>query len=353
MIVIIIPLFLVVQEDIFIYKILQGGLIIMATTITVYDLENYPDNSKTLTIDQKSVLPIGAEGDEKWVLSFVTTAYSDISASTTIQDIYVREIKTGWLKSSGFVGTGGKFTIDSNSKQLKVKLDNSAGAAGGGGYYTITLDEGVNLTAKAIAEDMEAKIRALPDDASWVAADVGYMLAYMNASVEYEGGRFWIISGSVSPYYTGTTRSSVKAAQADGDICYQTLGFNLSVDSETIASTNVKEAMLASNYTTNTTPLSVNTGTGVVVGDCLMITDGINTDYFTAISGTTETSIVVCTHGNNNYVGIAHGYTTSGTKVQRLREQDPNQAPVAYYDTVDAVTRWGIKSIANQIDYSA
>ena len=321
----------------------------MATTITVYDLDNYPDNSKTLTIDQKSVLPIGAEGDERWVLSFVTTAYSDISATTSIQDVYVQEIKTGWLKSSGFVGTGGKFTIGSNSKELKVKIDNSAGAAGGGGYYTITLDEGINLTAKAIAEDMEIKIRAL----TLVAADVGYTLAYMNASVVYEGGRFWIISGSVSPYYTGTTRSSVKVAQSGGDICYQTLGFNLSVDSQTIASTNIKEAMLASNYTTNTTPLSVNTGTGVVVGDCLMITDGTNTDYFTAISGTTETSIVVCTHTNNNYIGIAHDYTTSGTKVQRLREQDPNQAPVAYYETVDAVTRWGIKSIANQIDYSA
>lgn len=321
----------------------------MATTITVYDLDNYPDNSKTLTIDQKSVLPIGAEGDEKWVLSFVTTAYSDIDDSTAIQDIYVQEIKTGWLKSSGFVGTGGKFTIGSNSKELKIKIDASAGAALGGGYYTITLDEGVNLTARAIAEDMEVKIRAL----TLVAADVGYSLAYMNASVEYEGGRFWIISGSVSPYYTGTTRSSVKVVQAGGDICYQTLGFNLSVDSETIASTDIKEAMLASNYTTNTTPLSINTGTGVVAGDCLMITDGTNTDYFTAISGTTETSIVVCVHDPNNYVGIAHSYTTSGTKIQRLREQDPNQAPIAYYDTVDDVTRWGIKSIVNQIDFSA
>lgn len=321
----------------------------MATTITVYDLENYPDNSKTLTIDQKSVLPIGAEGDERWVLSFVTTAYSDISATTSIQDVYVQEIKTGWLKSSGFVGTGGKFTIGSNSKELKVKIDDSAGAVDGGGYYTITLDEGINLTAKAIAEDMEAKIRAL----TLISADTGYSLAYMNASVVYEGGKFWIISGSVSPYYTGTTRSSVKVAQSGGDICYQTLGFNLSIDSQTIAGTNIKEAMLASDYAINTTPLSVNTGTGVVVGDCLMITDGTNTDYFTAVSGTTETSIVVCTHDNNNYVGITHSYTTSGTKVQRLREQDPNQAPVAYYETVDAVTRWGIKSIANQIDYSA
>lgn len=311
----------------------------MATTITVYDLEENPDNSKTLTIDQKSVLPVGAEGDEKWVLSFVTSAYSDIDASTSIQDIYVQEIKTGWLKSSGFVGTGGKFTIGSNSKLLKITLDASIG-------YEITLDEGTNMTAQAIAEDMENKIRDLT-----VAA--GYTLAYMNASVEYMGGKFWIISGSVSPYYTGSTRSSVKVEKVGGDICYETLGFDLFIDSQTIAETSVKEAMLAIDYNLNSTPLTIDGGTDATTGDCFMIYDGTNKDYFTAISGTTSTVIVVCTHDNNKYVGIDHSYTTSGTKVQRLREQDPDQAPAAYYDTVDAVTRWGIKSIANQIDYSA
>jgi hypothetical protein len=174
----------------------------------------------------------------------------------------------------------------------------------------------------------------------------------MNASVEYKDGRFWIISGTVSPYYTGASRSSVKVAQAVGDICYQTLGFNLSIDSQTISGISAKEAMLASNYTTDTTPLFINAGTSVVAGDCLMITDGTNTDYFTAISGT-ETSVEVATAATHNYTGISHSYTTSGTKVQVLREQDPEQAPVAYYDIVDSVVRWGIKSITNQIDFSS
>jgi len=324
----------------------------MAISVTVYDLENHPDNAKTITLDEKSVVPAGQEGDEKWVLSFVTTAYSDNTDRTAIQDIYVQEIKGGWLKSSGFVGTGDKFTIGASSKQLKVKIDNSAGAAGGGGYYTITLDEGVNLTGKAIAEDIETEIRALPDDASWVSADDPYKLAYMNASVEYKDGRFWIISGTVSPYYTGASRSSVKVAQAGGDICYQTLGFNLSIDSETIAGISAKEVMLTSNYTTDTSPVVIGTGTGVVAGDCLMITDGANTDYFTAISGT-ETNVEVAISGDHGYTGIAHSYTTSGTKVQVLREQDPEQAPVAYYDIVDSIVRWGIKSITNQIDFSS
>lgn len=309
----------------------------MAVNVIVYDLDNYPDNAKTITVDQKTVVPIGGEGDEKWVLSFVTTAYSDNTARTAIQDIYVQEIKAGWLKSSGFVGAGGKFTIGASSKQLEITLDAGVG-------YAITLTEGVNLSGDVIAADMETKIRALT-----VAA--AYELAYMNCSVEYKDGKFWIISGSVSPYYTGASRSSVKVDQAAGDTCYQVLGFNLPIDSQTIA-VSIKEAMLAVNYTTNTSPLVIGTGTGVAAGDCMMITDGTNTDYFAVLSGT-ETSVEVAISGVHGYTGIANSYTTSGTKVQVLREQDPDQVPAAYYDVVDSITRWGIKSIANQIDYTS
>lgn len=322
----------------------------MATNVVVYDLEDYPDNSKTVVTDQKLVTPVGYEGDEQWVSSFVTTAYSSIANRTAIQDIYIQEIKGGWLKSSGFVGTAGKFTIGSSSKKLKIKLDNSTGAVDGEGYYTITLDEGTNLKGEAVAEDMEKKIRAL----SLVDADSGYSLTYMNATVVYEGGRFWIISGSISAYYTGAARSSVKVAQSGTDTCYQTLGFNLPIDSQTIAETAIEEALLASDYIADATPLAINAGITVTEGDCLMITDGVNKDYFTAISGTTNTSVAVCTFNPNAYTGIDHNYaTSSGTKVQVLREQDPEQAPVAYYDTIDRAVRFGIKSITNQIDFSA
>jgi len=320
----------------------------MATNVVVYDLENYPDNNKTIVTDQKLVTPIGYEGDEQWVSSFVTTAYSDIDERTAIQDLYIQEIKGGWLKSSGFVSAG--FTLGSNNKRLKIKLDASAGAAGGGGYYTITLEVGTGLTGEAVAEDMETKIRAI----SLVAGDSGFSLAYMNASVEYIGGRFWIISGMMSAYYTGTNRSSVDVVQSGSDICWQTLGFNLSINSETIASVSIKEVELSAPYNTNTTSLSVDTGLSVSVGDCFMITDDQGQkDYFTAISGSGETSIVVCTHDDNSYVGIDHSYTVSGTKVQKLREQDPEQVPVAYYNTIDKAVRFGIKSIANQIDFTA
>lgn len=324
----------------------------MATSITVYDLENYPDNPKTVTIDQKSVVPVGGEGDEKWVFSCITSAYGG-TGSTAIQDLYIQEIKTGWLKSSGFVGTGGKFTITDSSNNLKVKIDNSAGASGGGGYYTITLASGTNLTADVIADDLETKIRALPDDDSWITGDDPYKLAYINASVEYKDGKFWIISGSVSAYYTGTSRSSVKIAKVTSDTCYETLGFDLSIDSQTIAGISIKEVLLTSSYSIEDATLSIGAGTSVTAGDGLMITDGTNVDYFTALSGTIATSVAVSTTAINGHAGILHSYITGVSKVQVLRQQDPDQAPLAWHDTVDSIVRHSIKSIANQIYFAS
>jgi len=319
----------------------------MATNITVYDLENYPDNTKTMTLDHKTIVPVGYEGDEQWVLSFVTTAYSDNTNSTAIQDIYVREIKAGWLKSSGLVSA--PFDITASNKTLGVKMDAASS------YYYIELDTGDDLSGDVVAADIETKIRAIPDGAGWSSSDDGYKLAYMNASVEWKEDKFYIISGSVSPYYTGANRSSVDVTSSGVDTCHRDLGFNMSVDSQTIAGTAIYECLLGANYTTDTADLTLASSISVSVGDCLMITDGTNIDYFTAISGSSGVNVKVCTAANNSYTGINHDYATTsgGAKIQRLREQDPEQVPAAYYDTVDAITRWGIKSISNQIDFSS
>ncbi len=318
----------------------------MATNITVFDLENYPDNNKTVTVDVSKVTPVGSEGDEKWVLSTVTSAFSSIANSTTIQDIYVQEIKAGWAKSSGLVGTGGNFSVNTTpeGKTLGIKMDASSKT------YYIELDTGVSIGGDTIAADMETKIRAIPDTGAWAVADDE--LAYKNASVEFTNGKFYIISGTVSPFYTGANRSSVAVTASGSDSAYGTLGFNLSVDSESIASTAINESLVTSNYTANTTPLAVNSMT-VTSGDALVITDGTNTDYFTALGGTTSTSIAIPTNSANGHNGIANSYTADESKVQVLRMQDPDQAPVAIYDEVDEIMRWGIKSVVNQIDFSS
>ena len=56
---------------------------------------------------------------------------------------------------------------------------------------------------------------------------IGYKLAFMNSSVEFIAGRFWIVSGSVGEYYTGTNKSSVRVRESSVNDCSALLGFNL------------------------------------------------------------------------------------------------------------------------------
>jgi len=324
----------------------------MAITIVTQDLENYPGITKNVVVDQRQIVPTGYEGDEQFVVTVSTTAYSDNTNRTAIQAIYIMDTKAGWCKSSGFAGVNGKFALDATHCNLKVKMDATVSGADGSGYYTITLDHsnGAYISGESIAEDMEEKIRAL----TMVTDDVGFQLSYKNASVEFKDGQFWIVSGSVGRYYTGADRSSVQVAAAATNDCSTTLGFNLKITSEDLANITIKETILSNDYTTDTTPLQVNAGSAVTEGDCLMITDGVHTDYFTALSGTTDTAVVVPTNANNNYIGIAHSYTTtSGARVQILREQDVDGEPVSWYTDIDSIIRFGVKSIINQIDYSS
>lgn len=326
----------------------------MAINISTQDLENYPGNLKTVTVDQTSIVPAGYEGDEQYVQKFSTTAYSDIANTTAIQDVYVTDYVTGWCKSSSFAGAGGKFDLDATHNTLDIKIDNTTTTSGSGdGYYEIVLEYNDDLTPVAgsdVAADMETKIRALTVETE----DTGFALSYLNCSVDYQDGKFWIISGSMTSNYSGANRSSVKVRAGITNDCLKELGFDLSLDSQSLAGVAVTEGYITGNYVTDTTPLAISAGTGVSAGDCLMISDGTNTDYFTALSGTIDTSIVVPTNVNNNFVGVTSSYTTaSGAKLQVLREQDPDGRPTLWYTNIDSIVRFGIKTLVNQIDYSS
>jgi len=315
----------------------------MARNITVYDLDNYPDNSKTVTIDQQTIVPVGAEGDEKWVLSFTTTAYSDNTNNTPIQDLYIQELKTGWAKSSGLVSLGG-YKTSATSKKLGVKIDNS------NQYYYIELAEDL-AGGDNIANALEEKIRAIPTVSGvWNSNDDA--LAYKNAIVKYINNKFYIVSGNMSDSYIGTKRSSVKVTASGTDTLYRDLGFDLGVDSESLASISIPETSLATDYTAGSQYLYVNSATGINVKDCCVVTDGTNTDYFQviAISGT---RLTVPTNATNGFDAISHSYTANRAKIQVLRYQDPDREPNGFYDTVDEITRFGIMSIVNQIDFSS
>ena len=324
----------------------------MALTVYTQDLDNYPGISKRVSIDVASVIPVGEEGDEKIVMSVSTSAYSNNVSRTAIQDYYMTGFGSGWCKSSGFAGTANKFALDATHNKLKVKIDATISGSDGSGYYEIELYyETTPLSGDTIAADMEDKIRALALNLN--TADTGFRLAYKTTSVYYQDGKFWVVSGSLGTEYTGPYRSSVKIAAADTNDASTILGFNLAVDSETMAGLSIKETTLYSSYTGGTSPMLVTAGLGASEGKCFMITDGTNTEYFTALSGTIDSSIVVPVAGVNGFDGVVNTYNVSETKIQLLTAQDPDVKPSSYYTSVDDVVRQSIKRMIAQIDYSS
>ena len=324
----------------------------MAINIDTQDIVQYPGNVKRVTVDQTKIVPTGFEGDEQFAMTIATNAYSDNESNTAIADLYIMDLTIGWAKSSGLTGTAGKYLLDDTHKTMGVKLDATVSGTAQTGYYQITLDYNMGGTPKSgedIAKDMEEKIRAITVEI----ADVGYQLAYTNCSVEYTESKFWIVSGSFAESFTGAYRSACAVVSGTSNDCSGLLGFTNPVTSEELAAANTVESLITADYTTDTATLSINTGTGVAVGDCCSITDGTNTDYFTVL-GVSSGDLTVPTSGTNGYVGITSDYTTAGyARVQILREQDPDTVPQSYVNSIDGLVKYGLKSIINQIDYSS
>jgi len=320
----------------------------MALNIDTQDLVNYPGNVKRVEVDQELIVTNLDEGDESFVLSCSTTAYSDNTLRTKIQDYYVTNFKAGWCKSSGFAGSAGKFALDSTHNSIEVKIDSTTSGISDG-YYRITLDhdDGLLLDGSVIANDMGIKIRALAD--TFGSADIGYKMAYMNAVVEFENGRFWIVSGSIGNYYSGSYKTSVRVRESSVNDASALLGFNLQVTSEDIDALSIKEALVVTDYTVSGTTMTIAQNIGAAINDCLLITDGTNVDYFQLTSAPTGGGIIL-TFGDDK---ISHNYTTNEAKVQLFRLQDPDAEPMLWFSSVDKVTRHGVKSIINQIDYSS
>jgi hypothetical protein len=157
------------------------------------------------------------------------------------------------------------------------------------------------------------------------------------------------VSGSVGKYYSGANRTSVKVRASSVNDCSDILGFNVSIDSEIIDSIGVKEALVLSGYTTTsgTGTITISANVGAVINDCMLITDGTNTDYF-QISDITGGTIIEFDGSK-----VSNSYSASKAKVQLLREQDPDAGPSLWFDDIDKITRYGLKSMINQIDYSS
>lgn len=322
----------------------------MALTVDTQDLDNYPGIVKQITIDNEKIIPLGYDGDEKFSISYTTSAYSDNDNLTTIQDVYTTDLKVGWFKSSGFAGSSGKFALSSTVNSFKLKLDSTVSGTDGSGYYTIVLDYNANnipVRGELIADDMESKIRNL----SLVTGDAGYALAYANATVVYVDNKFWVFSGTMGKEYTGEFKTSVDIQPGATNDCTTILGFNLGWASESLAVLTPLESPVTQSYTVGDTTLYIQPGTAFAAGECMLITDNTNKDYFVVVSGTNDTMVTVTASGA---VGsITHNYTANASKIQVLREQDPEGEPKMYYDSIDKINRHGVEQVMAQIDYSS
>jgi hypothetical protein len=327
----------------------------MAINQDVQDLVLYPGTTKSVALDVTQVVPTGTGGDEKLMLKASTTAYADNENRTAIQDLYVMYPYVGWIKSSGLAGAAGKFNLTDTSNRLGISMDATVSGTytyNGRAYYEIELDYTTDATLRTgedIALELQEKIRAIQCSDG----DQGFQLAYTNADVTYTSGKFYITSGTIGSTYVGANRTSVSVAPGQINSCHSTLGFDHPVSSESLAGTTIAEANITTDYMAGSANLTVGLGTGVVDGDSLYITDGTNYDYFTAIT-VSGINITVPTSVSNGFDGIKHNYSVaSGSYVQILRKQDPDNMPNPYLFEIDSMLRYMSKCIINQIDFSS
>ena len=139
----------------------------MAVNVSVYDLQQEqnatsPGDSKTVAVDIRQVTPIGYEGDEQWVVSVTTSAYSidfsypfgdeNYTTRLSVDDVYILDQKAGWAKSSGLIDLT-KFDFSGANNTLNVKID------GDTSWRSITIPTGSGVSADWTADQIEAGIR--------------------------------------------------------------------------------------------------------------------------------------------------------------------------------------------------
>lgn len=303
----------------------------MAINETVRDLENFPNVSKTVTLDQSKVVPVDNEGDEIYVLSATPGTGVTKLGGGTINPIFVREFKAGYARSSGLKDA--PFTITGTNNTLRISID-------GGIVRTITLTNGTSLSGDNVAADLQAQINALGGVGGLEALN----LAYLNATVKFINGKFLIVAGSISNTYTGVGRSSVQVLAGLTNDAATTIGFDIYTSSEAISALQAVETSVSSTYTSGGS-LSVNSIVGLSAGDAFMITNGVDKEYFVA-SGISAGTIGI------SGSGLAHTYS-GGSLVQKIFEKDANADLASPYTTVDEITRFALRSVANQINFAA
>ncbi len=303
----------------------------MAVNVSVFNLENYPNNPKTVVVDMSELVPYGNGGEDTWVVSAVTSATA--SGGASIQRLYINHTKFGYAKSSGL--RTGPYSITNLQKHLKVAVDEDISSA----VEVMLTTSALPLGGDAVASDLQEKINATARSGGPKAGN----LSYLNTVVRYVNGTFEIISGTAGEFYTGSDKTSVAVADgASTTGLAAELGFNIPFTSEALASNQVKQTSLASSYSSGTSLTVTNAGI-VSAGDCVVVTDGTSTVY-RGVQTVVGTTVVLAS-------GLGTSFA-SGSLVQVLGLRDPSSEPPAIYSRVDDYINFAVNSIVNQIDFS-
>jgi len=182
----------------------------MSISQTVYS-ELYPNNSKTVTVDIVQRVPVGAEGDEKYVVYVYTSAYSDNTLRTAIDPVYTYEMKRGWAQ--GFI-INSPLTTDGGT--LTVAIDEDDADA-----VTLTVASG-SYSVSTTATDLQAQLVLI---ASGTKSSSTHKLGYMNAQVRYEDGRLTFLSGTTKSSYNSSDWTKVSSVKVTGGTVAETFGF--------------------------------------------------------------------------------------------------------------------------------
>lgn len=300
----------------------------MAITETVRDVDNYPNKTKTVVLDLQKIIPIDNEGDEVYVINSTTTAVKP--GNTAISQVFIREYKAGYARSSGLKSP--PYNISGSNNALRISIDGSS-------LRNLTLTSGTGLSGEDVARDLESQITSLAASGQLESGNT----AYLNTTVDFKNNKFLVVAGSISNTFTGVGRSSVTISSGTSNDATSSLGFDIYTSSEALAGMQAVEASLTATYS-GVGDLQVNNTTGLAAGQAFVIMSSANKEYFVA-SGVGANSIGV-TSGS-----ITNTYPT-GSLVQKIYERDAELTVASPYEDIDSIVRFALRGTANQIDFS-
>jgi hypothetical protein len=189
----------------------------MAITQTVYS-PLYPNNTKTITVDVASRVPVGAEGDEKYIIWVYAggNVYKDNTNRIAPDPIFLYEFKRGWALSSSVSSP-----VNTSGGTLTVAIDEDPSGA-----ITLTVASG-NYSGASLASSLQNQINITASGTN-AKASVSNSLSYLNAQVKYEDGKFMFLSGSTkSSYNDAANWGNTSSIKVTGGTLANTLGFAL------------------------------------------------------------------------------------------------------------------------------